>query len=74
VTRTDWYETFQYGEQNWENMANSLSALYGQALKKSTEKMQMFRVFPALPDERMKAQEGFFLEVLCRSSARHLEC
>jgi hypothetical protein len=25
------------------------------------EKGELFRAFPALPDERMKAQEGFFL-------------
>jgi FRG domain len=63
VTYTDWYETFSHGEigQTWAHVANPLSATYEQALKKSMEQSAMFRVFPALPDERMKAQEGFFL-------------
>lgn len=63
VTQTVWYETFQYGEQTqtWEHMSNPLGASYKQALDKSGAEKQMFRVFPALPDERMKAQEGFFL-------------
>lgn len=61
VTKTDWYETFQYGEQSWGDLSNPLSSLYEQALKKSTDEKRMFRSFPALPDERMKAQEGFFL-------------
>lgn len=61
VTKTDWHETFQYGEQTWNHLSNPLSALYDQALRKSADERQMFRAFPALPDERMKAQEGFFL-------------
>ncbi|WP_103355643.1 FRG domain-containing protein [Amycolatopsis sp. CA-128772] len=63
VTKTAWYETFQHGEQSqtWEHMSNPLGALYSQALKRSAAGRQMFRAFPALPDERMKAQEGFFI-------------
>lgn len=61
VTKTDWHETFQYGKQSVKPGANPLSAFYEQALEESAHKGQMFRVFPALPDERMKAQEGFFL-------------
>ncbi|MFC9252164.1 FRG domain-containing protein [Amycolatopsis thailandensis] len=63
VTKTEWYETFQHGEQNqtWGTLVNPLGASYAQALERSAEDKQMFRVFPALPDERMKAQEGFFL-------------
>jgi hypothetical protein len=61
VTKTDWYETFQYGKPTLGDLSNSLGALYQQALKKSAESRQMFRTFPALPDERMKAQEGFLL-------------
>lgn len=61
VTKTDWHETFQYGEQTWNHLSNPLSALYDQALRKTADERQMFRAFPALPDERMKAQEGFFL-------------
>jgi hypothetical protein len=61
VTKTDWHETFQYGKQTWSSVASPLGALYEQALTKSEKDRQMFRAFPALPDERMKAQEGFFL-------------
>lgn len=61
VTKTDWYETFEYGAQSWDHLENPLGAVYGQALRKSAAGRQMFRVFPALPGERMKAQEGFFL-------------
>ncbi|MGH3026894.1 MAG: hypothetical protein ACRDLR_10635, partial [Gaiellaceae bacterium] len=43
------------------HLANPLAATYEQALEKSATNCEMFRVFPALPDERMKAQEGFFL-------------
>jgi hypothetical protein len=60
VTKTEWHETFQYGE-NWGQAQNPLSASYKQALNKSGKDSQMFRLFSALPDERMKAQEGFFL-------------
>ena len=62
VTKTAWYETFQHGEgQTWDHIANPLAATYQQALLASAKKDEMFRAFPALPDERMKAQEGFFL-------------
>ena len=62
VSKTDWYETFQHGEgQTWAHAENPLAATYLRALAKSKEKREMFRAFPALPDERMKAQEGFFI-------------
>ena len=62
VTKTDWYETFQHSEgQTYEHLTNPLAATYKHALEKSGSKCEMFRAFPALPDERMKAQEGFFL-------------
>lgn len=62
VSKTPWYETFQHGEgQTWDHLENPLAAKYKQALEKSREDKEMFRAFPALPDERMKAQEGFFL-------------
>ncbi|MGH7108203.1 MAG: hypothetical protein ACREFT_17035, partial [Acetobacteraceae bacterium] len=38
-----------------------LSAVYDAALYDSSKAQAMFRAFPALPDERMKAQEGYFL-------------
>ncbi|MBB4910549.1 FRG domain-containing protein [Actinophytocola algeriensis] len=62
VTKTEWYETFQHGKPTtWGSISNPLSALYEQALEKSADQRRMFRAFPALPDERMKAQEGYFL-------------
>jgi len=60
VTKTEWHETFQYGE-NWVQAQDPLSSSYKQALHKSGKDSRMFRLFSALPDERMKAQEGFFL-------------
>ena len=62
VAKTEWYETFQHSEgQTYDHLANPLAATYKHALEKSGSKHEMFRAFPALPDERMKAQEGFFL-------------
>lgn len=61
VTATEWYETFHYATQTLSHLQNPLRAGYENALNKSAETGQMFRVFSALPDERMKAQEGFFL-------------
>lgn len=62
VTKTEWYETFQHSEgQTYDHLENPLAATYKHALEKSGSKHGMFRAFPALPDERMKAQEGFFL-------------
>ncbi len=62
VSKTAWYETFQHGEgQTYAHLENPLAASYTQALEKSKTEKQMFRAFPALPDERMKAQEGFFI-------------
>lgn len=62
VSKTPWYETFQHGEgQTFDHLENPLAATYKHALAKSKEDKDMFRAFPALPDERMKAQEGFFL-------------
>jgi len=62
ISKTPWYETFQHGEgQTSDHLVNPLAATYKQALEKSKTDKQMFRAFPALPDERMKAQEGFFV-------------
>lgn len=61
VTGTDWYETFQHKEsRTYRHFEDPLGASYEQALDKS-KKTGFFRAFPALPDERMKAQEGFFI-------------
>jgi len=61
VTRTSWQETFHFEKQTWGTVADPLRASYSQLLDQSARGKEMFRVFPALPDERMKAQEGFFL-------------
>lgn len=62
VTKTPWYETFQHGGgQTWAHVSDPLAATYELALAASKKDRVMFRAFPALPDERMKAQEGFFL-------------
>lgn len=62
VTDTDWFQTFQHhGTQSWDKIGNPLSATYEAALDDSGKTQMMFRAFPALPDERMKAQEGYFL-------------
>jgi len=62
VTGTDWYETFQHRDgHTYGHLEDPLGASYAQALDRSKEKKRLFRAFPALPDERMKAQEGFFL-------------
>lgn len=62
VTGTEWFETFQHAEgQTYDHLTTPLGATYQHALQDSEKSGAMFRVFPALPDERMKAQEGFFL-------------
>jgi len=62
VTDTDWFQTFQHhGTQSWNEIGNPLSAVYETALDDSAKTQKMFRAFPALPDERMKAQGGYFL-------------
>lgn len=62
VSKTPWYETFQHDEdQTYGHLENPLAAKYKLALDKSKEDYEVFRAFPALPDERMQAQEGFFL-------------
>lgn len=62
VTDMKWYETFQHtGERTYDEVARALTAPWERALDVSAEEGRLFRAFPALPDERMKAQEGFFL-------------
>lgn len=61
VTDTDWYESFQHNEpRTYRHLKDPLGASYTNALAKSARD-GFFRAFPALPDERMKAQEGFFI-------------
>lgn len=62
VSKTPWFETFQHGEgQTYDHLENALAAAYKQAIQRSKGSKEMFRAFPAFPDERMKAQEGFFI-------------
>jgi len=73
VTKTEWHETFQYGE-NWVQAQDPLSSSYKQALHKSGKDSRMFRLFSALPDERMKHKKDSSLAVPYRSSIRRLAC
>ena len=61
VTKTAWSATFEHGMQTWDGVGDSRGAAYEQMLEESAGTGKMFRVFPALPDDRMKAQEGYFL-------------
>ncbi|MCJ8506090.1 FRG domain-containing protein [Kocuria flava] len=63
VTQTHWYETFQHsGAKTYATAGDPIAGPYKQALKESqSSNGAFFRVFPALPDERMKAQQGFLL-------------
>lgn len=62
VTDTRWYETFQHtGNRTYGDVAQPLTAPWERALELSATESGFFRAFPALPDERRKAQEGFFL-------------
>lgn len=62
VTDTKWYETFQHtGARSYDELARPLTAPWERAVEISVDEDRLFRAFPALPDERMKAQEGFFL-------------
>ncbi len=61
VTNTKWYETFQHAQVTYGSAGDPFGWAYKNALEESGRAGNPFRVFPALPDERMKAQEGFFL-------------
>lgn len=70
VTDTPWYETFDHGYRGLgddelvdavDELRDPLGAAYFRALQKSRVDGDFFRAFPAIPDDRMKAQEGFFL-------------
>ena len=70
VTGSDWYETFQHNKpRTFGDKTTPLGASYKHALSKS-KKDGFFRAFPALPDDRMKAQEGFFLGSVLPSKRR----
>ncbi|RRS00180.1 FRG domain-containing protein [Glycomyces terrestris] len=61
VTDTPWCETFYFNDPTWKTVLNPLGGAYEAILEQSKEKEQLFRVFSALPDDRMRAQEGFFI-------------
>lgn len=69
VSDSRWYETFQHtGVRSYGDVAAPLTAPWERALELSGEENNFFRSFPALPDERMKAQEGFSLGSVVPSS------
>jgi FRG domain len=66
VTNTDYFQTFQHdGTNTWAAVGNFSAAVLELALEHSAKRRKsessIFRAFPALPDERMRAQEGYFL-------------
>ena len=62
VTDTPWHRSFDHGlAPTWGSQEDPIGAALTMALADSKKNSQLFRIFPALPDERMKAQEGYFL-------------
>jgi hypothetical protein len=62
VSQMPWYETFQHsGGTTYGSLMHPLSAAYEEALGQSASNKSNFRVYSALPDERMKAQQGYFI-------------
>ncbi|CAL8979510.1 hypothetical protein CELL_03207 [Cellulomonas sp. T2.31MG-18] len=62
VTDMPWSETIRHDAGvTWGGIERPLGYLYDSLLADSTQHRRPFRLFPALPDERMKAQEGFFV-------------
>lgn len=71
VTDMPWAETFRHdGGNSWDAAANPLEFEHSQLLVGSARDRRPFRLFPALPDERMKAQEGFFIGSTVPSAGR----
>ena len=75
VTDTDWYESFDHGSstQTYGHLKDAQGATYEHALKKSQTNRKFFRAYSALPDERMKAQQGYFLGSAVPNSNRYEE-
>ena len=62
VTDMPWSETVRHGAgATWESAGDPLGNGYNELLVASAAGRRPFRLFPSLPDERMKAQEGFFI-------------
>lgn len=61
VTSTDWYRSFDHKTPTFGTLKDPLGWPYEYALEQSTKTKRAFRVFSTLPDERMKAQSGYFL-------------
>lgn len=53
--------TFDHEATTYAGGLDPLSAAYTLQLVKSAEQQMPFRLFPELPDDRMRAQEGFFI-------------
>lgn len=62
VTSMPWHHTFQHGQPpTMGDLSYPLSWSLISALEESESNRNSFRLYSALPDERMKAQEGYFL-------------
>lgn len=61
VTDMEPTTTVNYGRPTYGSAADPLGWNYKHELEVSVTSKKPFRVFPALPDERMKAQEGYFI-------------
>lgn len=61
VTETRWMVSAEFGPATWGGVKDPLGAAYETELEASRSDQRPFRLYPALPDERMKAQEGYFL-------------
>jgi hypothetical protein len=61
VTDMPWYRTSAPEAPSFDSLGSPLEAGYSFMLNRSLANGESFRLFPAMPDERMKAQEGFFV-------------
>lgn len=61
VTDMPWMNTFHHGVRTVAELDDPLAGGYQLSLTRSSREGCPFRLFPALPDDRMRAQEGFFL-------------
>ncbi|MGW6086399.1 FRG domain-containing protein [Oerskovia enterophila] len=61
VTEMPWAHTFAHDAITYAQAAEPLSAQFTLLLMKSFAERQPFRLYPAIPDDRMRAQEGYFI-------------
>lgn len=72
VTAMPWANTFDHGKKgnSYAVAADPLSAQYESLLANSGTHRLPFRLYPAVPDERMSAQEGYFVGSVVSSEPR----